>query len=121
MAETIARLLEKPEALEPFSVFHMDGHWDDDGTRMIAAIRRAAGNPRIKVRKMPWTLMRLVSPFVPLFRELAEMRHFWTTPIRMENARLRTVLGEEPHTPLDLAVRDTLVGLGCLRDVPDRP
>lgn len=115
VAETMVRLVERPEALEPFAVFHMDGHWDEDGAQMIAAIRKAAGNPRIKVRKMPWTMMRLLSSFVPLFRELAEMRYLWTTPVRMDNARLRAALGQEPHTPLDIAVRDTLIGLGCLQ------
>jgi len=58
--------------------------------------------------------MRPLSPFVPLFRELLEMRYLWKVPIRMDNAHLKTALGSEPHTPLDIAVRDTLVGLGCL-------
>lgn len=114
VAETMIRLLEKPEALETFSVFHMLGHWDADGTRMIEAIRKAVGNPRIRLRPLPWGLMRLLSPFAPLFRELVEMRYLWTTPVRMGNARLTRVLGAEPHTPLDTAVRDTLIGLGCL-------
>ena len=114
VAETIGRLLEKSANLESFAVFHMEGHWDVDGTQIIDAIRRTAGNPRIKVRPMPWRLMRLLSPFVPLFRELAEMRYLWTTPARMGNERLRAVLGTEPHTPLDLAIRNTLIGLECL-------
>jgi hypothetical protein len=54
---------------------HMEGHWDADFPQMIDAIRRNAGNPRIKVVAMPWRMMRLLSPFVPLFRELAEMRY----------------------------------------------
>lgn len=114
VAETMVRLLEKTDALEPLAVFHMQGHWDADGTQMIAAIRKAAGNPDIKVGKMPWTLMRLLSPFVPLFREVAEMRYLWQAPIRMNNERLKAVLGNEPRTPLDEAVRHTLVGLGCI-------
>jgi nucleoside-diphosphate-sugar epimerase len=82
---------------------------------MIAAIRKAAGNPEIKVRKLPWLLMRLLSPFVPLFRELLEMRYLWATPIRMSNTRLKEVLGSEPRTPLDIAVRETLIGIGCIQ------
>jgi hypothetical protein len=35
-------------------------------------------------------------------------------PLRMDNTRLKAVLGAEPHTPLDEAVRETLIGLGCL-------
>jgi nucleoside-diphosphate-sugar epimerase len=92
----------------------MAGNWDADGTRMIDAIRAAAGNPDARLRRMPWLPMRLLSPFVPLFRELTEMRYLWEIPIRMENARLKAVLGAEPHTPIEIAVRDTLIGLGCL-------
>jgi nucleoside-diphosphate-sugar epimerase len=114
VAETIIRLLEKSADRESFAVFHMEGHWDADGTQVVEAIRRCAGNPQIKVARLPWTLMRLVSPFVPLFRELAEMRYLWTMPVRMDNQRLTAVLGAEPHTPLDAAVRTTLLGLGCL-------
>jgi nucleoside-diphosphate-sugar epimerase len=116
VAETIGRLLERSASLESFAVFHMEGHWDADGTQIIDAIRRTTGNPRIKVHAMPWTLMRLLSSFVPLFRELTEMRYLWTTPARMGNERLRAVLGAEPHTPLDVAVRNTLIGLHCLGD-----
>ena len=118
VAETIVRLLAKPEMLEPFAMFQMDGHWDADGTQMVDAIRKAVGNPKIKVRKSPWWLMRLLSPFVPLFRELLEMRYLWKVPIRMDNARLKTALGSEPHTPLDIAVRDTLIGLGWASRIP---
>jgi len=32
----------------------------------------------------------------------------------LDNARLETVIGTEPHTPLDQAVETTLMGLGCL-------
>ena len=114
VAETMVQLLEKSEALDPFAVFHMDGHWDSDGSAMIVAVRKAVGNPRLKVRKLPWTLMRVLSPFVPVFRELLEMRYLWDVPVRMDNARLRATLGAEPRTPLDEAVRNTLIGLGCL-------
>ena len=114
VAETMVRLLERTADLEAFAVFHMEGHWDADGTQMIDAIRRIVGNPSIKVARMPWRLMRLLSPFVPLFRELAEMRYLWNTPVRMDNRRLTSLLGAEPHTPLDAAVQATLLSLGCL-------
>jgi nucleoside-diphosphate-sugar epimerase len=116
VAETMVRLLEKAEMLEPFAVFHMEGHWDADGAQMINAIRAAAGNTAIKVRQLPWWLLRLLSPFVPLFRELIEMRYLWNVPLHMENKKLRAVLGLEPHTALNIAVRNTLAGLGCLAD-----
>jgi hypothetical protein len=60
----MVRLLEKTEALETFAVFHMEGYWDADGTQMIDAIRKAIGNPNLKVSTMPWRLIRVLSPFV---------------------------------------------------------
>lgn len=113
VAETMVQLLEKPDALDAFAVFHMEGHWDDDGTQMVAAIRNACGNPAVKLRRFPWWLIRLLSPVVPLFRELSEMRYLWRLPVRLRNTRLVEVLGAEPHTPLPTAVHDTLLGLGC--------
>lgn len=95
-------------------MFHMEGHWDADGTQMIAAIRQASGKPDLKVCRFPWLLMRVLAPFVPLFRELAEMRYLWSTPTHMGNARLVEILGAEPRTPLNIAVRETLAGMGCL-------
>jgi nucleoside-diphosphate-sugar epimerase len=62
----------------------------------------------------PWWLVRLAAPFVTTFRELLEMRYLWRQPVRMSNTRLISALGYEPHTPLDEAVEQTLLGLGCI-------
>jgi nucleoside-diphosphate-sugar epimerase len=113
VAETMARLVEADRP-EPFETFHMAGHWDPDGTAMIAAIRAALGRPDLPVRRFPWPVVRLAQPFVPFFRELAEMHYLWRQPIRMDNRRLVAAIGPEPHTPLEQAVRDALAGLGCL-------
>ncbi|HEY7978387.1 MAG TPA: NAD(P)H-binding protein [Rhizomicrobium sp.] len=114
VAETMMRLLEKGDALEDFATFHMNGHWDDNGEQMVQSIRRVTAKPKLKMRRFPWPLIVLGSPFVALFRELREMRYLWKVPVHITNARLVSVLGEEPHTPLDEAVRTTLEGLGCL-------
>ncbi len=114
VAETMVRLLERQDRLDAFATYHMEGHWDADGTQMVAAIGRVVGEPKPALRAFPWRLIQLMRPLVPLFGELAEMRYLWNTPVRMSNARLLAVLGDEPHTPLDDAVRATLDGLGCL-------
>ena len=114
VARTMLTLVERRGELEPFATFHMDGHWDADGTAMVAAIGRAIGNPNLKARPLPWTLLRLISPFNATLKEMMELRYLWQTPLRLNNAKLKAFLGAEPHTPLDRAVRDTLVGLGCI-------
>ena len=114
VGETVAQLLERGEALEPFAVFHMEGHWDADGTRMIEAIRGATGNPGLPARAFPWWLVTAASPFVTLFREMREMRYLWRVPLHMTNRKLVAFLGREPHTGWQEAVRETLKGIGSL-------
>lgn len=114
LAEAMVRLAGRRAAAERFESFHFGGHWDPDGTRMVAAIRAAAGGEGMRVRRFRWALVAAGSPFVPLFRGLHEMRRLWRVPVRLDNARLVAALGAEPHTPLDIAVRATLGGLGCL-------
>lgn len=117
VARTMVELLARRESLEPFAVFHMAGHWDADGRRMAEAIRRVVarrGGSAPRLRAFPWWLVGLASPFVATFRELREMRYLWQEPVRMSNGKLTSVLGEEPHTPLDQAVESALDGMGCL-------
>lgn len=113
MAEAMAQLAEHA-GLDDFAAFNFGGHWDGDGTAMTQAIRHALDEPFLPVRAMPWWLMRLAAPFVPFLKEVMEMRYLWTVPVRLDNARLVATLGAEPHTPLDEAVRTTLVGVGCI-------
>jgi nucleoside-diphosphate-sugar epimerase len=118
VAETMVRLVEREADLPAFASYHMEGHWDADGEQMAAAIRRAAGKPELKTSAFPWWLVTLASPFVTVFREMLEMRYLWEQPVRMSNRRLLAILGSEPHTPLDVAVRRTLEGIGCLPAAP---
>ena len=114
VAETMVRLLEREADLAPFDTFHMAGHWDPDGQAMTASIARVVGRPDLPVRRVPWWLFTLASPFVTVFREMREMRYLWQQPVRLDNTKLATFLGAEPHTPIDDAVRHTLQALGCL-------
>ena len=113
VAETMVRLVEADRP-EPFATYHMAGHWDPDGTAMIAAIRAALGAPICRSAASPgrWCASRS-----PSCRSSASSPRCATSgrqPIRMDNRRLVAAIGPEPHTPLAQAVRATLAGLGCL-------
>lgn len=117
VARTMVTLIAMRETLPAFATFHMDGHWDRDGTQMAQAIQRVVvqhGGPRPKISAFPWWLMPVVALFNETVKELLEMRYLWQTPVRMDNAKLRALLGQEPHTPLDEAVAATLRGQGCI-------
>ena len=76
VAETMVRLLEKPTVLENFAVFHMEGHWDADGTQMIAAIRGGRGRSDLRPLNDSRMNVRSLNPIQPqphsLTRRMAE-------------------------------------------------
>ena len=118
VARTMLQLLAMRATLPAFARFHMAGHWDHDGRQMTGAIVRVveqATGAAPAIRRFPWWLVALASPFVATLREMREMRYLWQTPLSMENVRLLAVLDREPHTPLDEAVRATLEGMGNLQ------
>jgi nucleoside-diphosphate-sugar epimerase len=117
VAATITALVAIRERLQPFENVHMAGHWDDDGRQMVTAICRVVKKYQLRTpkdRAFPWWLMRLLAPFQTTLKELLEMQYLWQQPVQLSNARLLAVLGSEPHTPLEHAVEQTLLSLGCL-------
>ncbi|MEJ1250638.1 NAD-dependent epimerase/dehydratase family protein [Denitratimonas tolerans] len=114
LAETFARLAERETELGAFERFHFGGHYLAEGIEMAETILRAAGSPDGRIRRLPWALLRLASPFHETCRELLEMRYLWRAPLQLDNRKLLAVLGEEPHTPLEQAVTESLLALGCL-------
>ena len=117
MAEATARLLDQEDRLAAFEVFHFGGHWLARADALGASIRRVTHRPRLPIRAFPYVLIYVLAPFVETFREMIEMRYLWTRPIGLDNAKLVAFLGEEPHTPLDAAMRATLADMGCLGEI----
>lgn len=119
LAEAAARLMAldliAPDRLDAFETVHFGGHWLPHGIEMAQAIQRAAGDAALPIKPLPWPVVSLLSPFVPLFREIREMRYLWRVPLRLDNVKLVSLIGPEPHTPLDEAVHACLQDMGCLR------
>lgn len=112
--EAFAQIMEREAELADFERFHFRGDWDEDGTQIVAAIRRAAGNRSIPVRPMPWWIFLLASTFNETMRELYATRSLWCAPMQLDNTRLVRFLGEEPHTPLQTAVETALRAMKCI-------
>jgi nucleoside-diphosphate-sugar epimerase len=113
LAETMARLLDRADRLSAFEVFHFGGHllaWGE----MAASVRRVTNQPKLPVMGFPWWLITALSPVVPIFGEMAEMRYLWREPLVLDDRKLRAFLGDVPHTPLDTAIAASLRALGCL-------
>ncbi len=117
VARTMVTLIAMRETLSAFETFHMNGHWDHDGTQMTQAIRRVVvrhGGRMPKATSFPWWLMPVIALFNETLKEMLEMRYLWETPVRMDNGKLKALLGREHLTPLDTAVETTLQSLGCI-------
>jgi nucleoside-diphosphate-sugar epimerase len=121
LAETLARLLDREAALADFETFHFAGHWLAGDDALGEAVRRATGDERIPIRPFPWAMVHAAAPFVPMLRELAEMRYLWVRPIGLDEAKLRAFLGQVPFTPLDAAMRESLADLGVTTAERMRP
>ena len=111
-AESIVRLAEMEADLPAFAVFNHGGHQLTAG-EMADALDRVAGR-KLTRKTLPWFAMAVASPFVEMLREMLEMRYLWDHEVLPDNAKLVATLGEEPHTPLDQALRTALEGQGCL-------
>jgi nucleoside-diphosphate-sugar epimerase len=116
LAETMVRLAEREEDLERYAVFNFGGSWFERGEDMAKAILRVAEPPAKPnaITAFPWPLVYLAAPFVPMLREVLEMRYLWKRSLRLDNAKLVAFLGAEPRTPLDQGIARALDALGCM-------
>jgi nucleoside-diphosphate-sugar epimerase len=114
LAETMVQLLEHEKSLGTFDIFHFGGHYFPHGVEIAKKTLQVAGIPNTPIKKMPWMLLKLASPFVTLLRELLEMRYLWESDLKLDNAKLLSLLGEEPHTPIEQALKTILRSIKCL-------
>jgi len=76
-----------------------------------AAAEKALGR-KLKLSFMPWWVLRAGSPFVAMWKEIVSMSYLRFEAHRLVSTRLEQVIGEIPHTPLDVAVREALRDIG---------
>jgi nucleoside-diphosphate-sugar epimerase len=110
LAATMVRLAERREQLAPFACFGFAGH-TVTGDELVAALA-AATNRTLSVSAMPWTMLRLLSPVVPIFRELAEMAYLWREPHEIDGGKLKATIEDVPSTPFAAAVSAAVAALG---------
>ena len=65
----------------------------------------------LRTDKLPWGMMRLVSPFSATVASLLEMRYLWDVPHALDGEALARRIGAEPHTPFLDAVRAAIAQL----------
>jgi len=115
LAAAAVRLAAVRDRLGMFETFGFASH-AVTGRELIEAIAKATGRqPRdIRVRRMSWWLIHLLSPFAALPDELSETAYLWQVPHRIDGNKLRAAIGELPHTPFDTAVARALRAIGAI-------
>jgi nucleoside-diphosphate-sugar epimerase len=103
-------------APQRFSSVQFPGHALTGEALLIAIEReaRALGFGRqapFKRTTMPWPIIRAGGWLVPAWREIAEMAYLWTVPHALDGASLTALVGDLPVTPLEVALRQTLLRL----------
>ena len=108
LAETMVRLIECEHPMSNYEVFHFGGHWLERGVEMAEEVCRVQGISSRRIKPFPWWAIKLASPFVNVCREMLEMRYLWQVPLRLDNSKLRALIGTESHTPIEAALTATL-------------
>jgi nucleoside-diphosphate-sugar epimerase len=105
VASAAARLLERRFELSSNETFHFSSQ-KLSSAELVQALLQQLG-PR-HVWRMPWRLLRWLSPVAPLLRELVEMKYLWDEPVLLDDGKLQRFLGDLQRTPLDRALRTSL-------------
>lgn len=120
LANTFVKVAQQRSRLGAFAQLHFAGHtvtgqqWVDALTSVAWDQGWLPAEGALSVSRMPWPLLRVVGLVVPTFAALAQMRYLWRTPHQLHNQNLCALIGEEPRTTFDDAVRQSLYDLGLL-------
>jgi nucleoside-diphosphate-sugar epimerase len=109
LARVFVAVAERRAQLAPHTALNHAG-LTLTGAELQTAFEAALGRP-LRRAGFPWPLLRLATPFSPMLRALFEMRYLWQRPHRLDDHRLRALLGRVPQTPLDEVVRHCVAGL----------
>jgi nucleoside-diphosphate-sugar epimerase len=105
LAETLVALSEKPEAYGQA--------WNVAGpgvitTRQFADLVFGAVHQKTHIRAAGKLMLRVAGLFNPLMREVVEMHYLWTTPVILDDTRLRKLLPNLKKTPYKEGIEVTI-------------
>jgi nucleoside-diphosphate-sugar epimerase len=124
LAQTFVELARMRLTMAPFESLHFAGHtlagndWVQDLQRVARQQGWLGEAQDLQLSGLPWPLLRLLGPLVPSWAALASLRYLWMRPHRLDNRRLLSFIGQEPHTPWPLALGRTLQHLALLPAAP---
>ena len=93
-----------------FEAVHFEGH-TLTGNEVKATAEAITGR-RLKLRGVPWPLLRAAGLVMPMMREVAAMSYLWRMPHSLDGSKFRALVPDFAATPPELALRETVEALG---------
>jgi nucleoside-diphosphate-sugar epimerase len=124
LARTFVAVARVRHAMPAFEQLHFSGHTltGHDWVDALQPLARQQGWLRegdaLRVAGLPWLPIRTLGTVMPTLGALAALRYLWNQPHRLDNRRLRGLIGDEPHTPWPLALSRTLQALQLVPTTP---
>lgn len=119
----LAEQSDLPDALR----LHFPGH-TLNGAEFLAAVERAAADLGLmppaggwRHGSMPWGLIHVAGWVWPMGRALAEMAYLWERPHALSGEAFEARCPALRPTPIDVALRHTLIDLGLAPSPQTRP
>ena len=118
LARAFVEVAERRDGLPAVETLHFAGHQlcARDWIAALAPLARGHGwlaeGTDLKVRGVPWPVLRLGGLLLPAWASMVEMRYLWRTRHALDNRRLQALIGSEPRTPLLEAVTQACADLG---------
>ncbi len=106
LARAMVELAKKRTSFAAFERIGFPGY-SVTGQSLVNAIEQATRRS-LKVKGMPWPMIRLLGFVVPQMREVAEMSYLWRTPHAIDGAKLAAALPDFNATPIEVAIADAI-------------
>ena len=117
LAQAFVAAASRRDALPAFTNLPFAGY-TLTGAELLAAVERAASSLGLAPARgfkhggMPWLAMKVGALVVPMLREIVEMSYLWRVPHGLDGSALARAVGTFPNTPIDVALRESLLALG---------
>ncbi len=111
LAQTFVRVAAQRSQLRGHHRLHFAGH-TLTGEDLKRALEAQTGRT-LRLVNLPWPIIRLAAPFVPMWRELLTMRYLWERPHALDDSALRALIGPVPYTPLSKALHEALTEMSA--------
>jgi nucleoside-diphosphate-sugar epimerase len=123
LAKTFVAVAQRRDALQAFEALHFEGHsltgqdWLEALTPAARAQQWVKAGSALKLKQLPWPVIRIGALVVPTWAALLPLRYLWQAPHRLDNTKLVRLIGPEPRTPLPDAAKAALSDLGLVGEL----